>query len=586
MKSNNARTGAKRGPAAPVHAGMTIQTAEPLRLSKEQRQGIENCVPRIAKLLPKLGLNKPTLNNGEGYISSIRNGETGKVDKLIHLLRDYGDSGEAAARELADIVDPEGKRYLPFSTQEDCGDTGSEDQGPDSVDEERSPLPEPTGSQTAGVSGIVPTPVEDIRTGEPFKDLFPITPRIRSGIAKRMQADGYDLAQPLVVWQEENILLDGHTRLSAAAESGIKMVPVVLKSFPDEDTALEYAIGAQCSRRNLTDSEIIHLLEKWDSRHSRGGDRRSPEAKSKASHAALGRSAAQTATLMGISTTKVEKGRSILDSKDTALQNAVKSGMTSINKASKKTRAAKREEKRRSDDKPKPTVKDSNMYKLSVRSWNPFVGCGFDCTYCGPSFQQQAKRRKQDCQQCYEYKPHEHPERLDNSLPTTGFCQFIFTCDMGDISFCPDEHLERIVKRIRQESDRTFLIQSKAPATFMRVKKWPRNVILGTTIETNRDDLCADVSTAPPPSKRFKDLLAVDHPVKMITLEPLMSFDVDILASWVEKIHPRMVWLGYQNHGDDLPAPPLERVRELHWRLSQLHIPVVLKSIPTGDKQG
>ena len=62
------------------------------------------------------------------------------------------------------------------------------------------------------------------------------------------------------------------------------------------------------------------------------------------------------------------------------------------------------------------------------------------------------------------------------------------------------------------------------PATFRRVK-WPRNVILGVTIETNRDDLAMRVSRAPPPSKRFRDFLAVEHEPKMVTHEPIMEFD-------------------------------------------------------------
>jgi hypothetical protein len=226
------------------------------------------------------------------------------------------------------------------------------------------------------------------------------------------------------------------------------------------------------------------------------------------------------------------------------------------------------------------------MYTLSAGSWNPFVGCGFDCSYCGPSFKRQAKRRKQQCDQCYKYEPHEHEERLKSQIPTTGFCEFIFVCDMGDIAFCADAYLERIVKRMRLESDRTFLVQSKDPVTFKRVKRWPKNVVLGTTIETNREDLCTGISKAPSPSQRFKGLLEIDHPVKMVTIEPVLDFDLDEFAGWVEQIQPRMVWLGYQNHGSDLPAPTLDKIRELHWRLSQLHIPVVLKSIPTGDKQG
>ena len=53
---------------------------------------------------------------------------------------------------------------------------------------------------------------------------------------------------------------------------------------------------------------------------------------------------------------------------------------------------------------------DSNMYS-NARTWNPFKGCEFDCTYCGPSFKKQAKRQKQRCDDCYHYRPHTYRER-------------------------------------------------------------------------------------------------------------------------------------------------------------------------------
>ena len=45
--------------------------------------------------------------------------------------------------------------------------------------------------------------------------------------------------------------------------------------------------------------------------------------------------------------------------------------------------------------------KKSNMY-ADAKTWNPFKGCHFDCTYCVPSFQLQAKRRKNECIKCYD----------------------------------------------------------------------------------------------------------------------------------------------------------------------------------------
>lgn len=113
----------------------------------------------------------------------------------------------------------------------------------------------------------------------------------------------------------------------------------------------------------------------------------------------------------------------------------------------------------------------SNMYELSLKQWNPFVGCGFDCNYCEASFKRQAKRQKHKCIKCYQYTPHTHPNRLEVSLPNTSNDEFIFTCASGDISFCPTSFLKKIIKRIEDNPHKTFLIQSKNPKTFERVKR-------------------------------------------------------------------------------------------------------------------
>ena len=124
-------------------------------------------------------------------------------------------------------------------------------------------------------------------------------------------------------------------------------------------------------------------------------------------------------------------------------------------------------------------------------------------------------------------------------------------------------------------------IQSKNPATFARVK-WPVNVVLGKTIETNRDALCRAISKAPPPSRRLLDFLAIDHRSKMVTIEPVMAFDMDVMVDWMGKLNPCLIWLGFDTKGCGLPEPTMEQVRELHWRLSLLGIPVRLKDVRTA----
>ena len=53
---------------------------------------------------------------------------------------------------------------------------------------------------------------------------------------------------------------NGHTRLQAAIAAGIDDVPVVLRAFFDEDTAVEYAIHCQRDRRNLSDADMYRWI--------------------------------------------------------------------------------------------------------------------------------------------------------------------------------------------------------------------------------------------------------------------------------------------------------------------------------------
>lgn len=223
-------------------------------------------------------------------------------------------------------------------------------------------------------------------------------------------------------------------------------------------------------------------------------------------------------------------------------------------------------------------AKKKNMYELSALQWNVFKGCKFDCVYCESSFKKQAKRQKKRCQQCYEYEPHSHPERLDDKLPNTKYMQFIFTCSSGDIAFCPTDYLEKIIARIKKEPAKNFLIQSKNPRTFNRVK-FPSNVILGTTIETNKDDLYEGAAKAPLPSERFEEFAKVNHPLKMVTIEPVIDFNLATMVDWMKKIKPCMIWLGYDSDNNNLPEPELWKVQKLHWELSKEGFMVMLKTI-------
>ncbi len=133
--------------------------------------------------------------------------------------------------------------------------------------------------------------------------------------------------------------------------------------------------------------------------------------------------------------------------------------------------------------------------------------------------------------------------------------------------------------RIRSEPDKAFLLQSKDPEIFNRISTFPENLVLGVTLETNKDNLYEGISQAPRPCQRYKDFLEVKHSLKMITIEPAVDFDTNVMISWIENINPCMVWLGYDSGKNHLPEPKLEKVMSLYWELGRRGFAVILKTI-------
>ena len=231
------------------------------------------------------------------------------------------------------------------------------------------------------------------------------------------------------------------------------------------------------------------------------------------------------------------------------------------------------------------------MY-ASAETWNPIKGCLFDCTYCKPSFQKQAKRQMHNCTECYEFRPHQHPERL-SKIPNA---EIVFVGGNGDISFCDPAFVKQIiaaiVKKNKKRPDQVYYFQTKQPEYLAQfIGDLPPNVILVTTLETNRDEGYGAVSKAPPPSKRYAQFKQLDWPRKVITVEPAMDFDVDEFAEWLISLKPEYVWLGFNSRprSVSLPEPTKEKMLALAERLKKAGIQVRGKELwgldlDAGDK--
>jgi len=212
---------------------------------------------------------------------------------------------------------------------------------------------------------------------------------------------------------------------------------------------------------------------------------------------------------------------------------------------------------------------NQTMYEQNVYFPDVFKGCKHDCIYCKPSFQRQAKRQKQSCKKCYTFEPHLHPERLQNKAPATKGEQFIFFPKGGDLAFAQPHEILELIRYTEKNPQATFLIQTKAPE-WMRYYKFPDNVILDITWETNRTTFhtCSNYCEYSEISKanltnRISDFLNVKHSRKAITIEPILQFDLSNMVNAISAIRPEFVYVGYDTKGCKLPEPKLKETLEL-----------------------
>ena len=89
------------------------------------------------------------------------------------------------------------------------------------------------------------------------------------------------------------------------------------------------------------------------------------------------------------------------------------------------------------------------------------------------------------------------------------------------------------------------------------------NVLLGTTIETNRWAGEYKVSQAPHPVYRAMGLNGLLGFKKYVSIEPVMDFDMGEMLTFIKWIKPQFVSIGADSKRCKLPEPPKEKVIEL-----------------------
>jgi len=204
-----------------------------------------------------------------------------------------------------------------------------------------------------------------------------------------------------------------------------------------------------------------------------------------------------------------------------------------------------------------------NMYPWAY-TWNPIGGrCPHECGYCYVGKFRRMGLKKYEGELYLDEKAFK-----DNLTIPEGYV--IFVQSMGDLfAYGIDETwIWQVLNYICKFPETTFLLQTKNPERFLDFDI-PQNCILGTTLETNRD---YKITKAPSPKERYYTFYMLNNARDvegnkfyrfMVSIEPIMDFDLGILDQWIQEINPEFVSIGADSGKNKLSEPSAQKLGEL-----------------------
>jgi hypothetical protein len=168
----------------------------------------------------------------------------------------------------------------------------------------------------------------------------------------------------------------------------------------------------------------------------------------------------------------------------------------------------------------------------------------------------------------------QNPIRLDKKdlMENLGMDNTVFVGSSTDMwaDDVPDDWIMEVLAKCRESNSNTYLFQSKNPKRFLAFRDvFPSNVLLGTTIETNREN---DFTGGQLIRDRAKSMSMLEGFRTFVTIEPIMDFDLDELLFLLKGIQPEFVNIGADSKNHGLSEPSKEKVLELISELNKFTV--------------
>lgn len=208
------------------------------------------------------------------------------------------------------------------------------------------------------------------------------------------------------------------------------------------------------------------------------------------------------------------------------------------------------------------------MFSFITKTWNPVTGCSHHCSYCWASkLCKERLCKSMPDRYNADFSPKFNTEVLEEKFSPK---DFVFVSDVGDLfcAYVPESWIRSVFSRIRAFPQTTFLLQTKNPLRYneLFIKYpgiMPLNTVYGATIES--DINYPSVSKAPSQLLRLASMLVLSFVPNIrtfISIEPIMDF-TDNFLMWIEWIRPWAIAIGYDNYGNHLEEPTLEKTKWL-----------------------